>query len=539
MMPRLSIVLCFCTVVATPAASLVLFDVDFDAMTVGLPPSAGGPPSEPSIVASGPNTSCTVVASSGGLAQQPVELVDWNTSSEVALYFFCPLMISTGHVRITWRASAHQINGGGEMSFGESEASMVGGVYFGGNGTIVAIHGDGLGNQVQTESAEPYVVDQPIDFSVLVDLEASTFDVLLGGELVLADLPAQAPGSGVWGLRFGTNTEEPYPGSPSNAYAFDDFRVETVDVAPYPPAAYFPLVVGNHWTYENGEVGQPADRWLYVDVTGTQTFGIPGEGDTSYRVEFSEQSFGSPDVAVYRVTYFSVNEHGDLGWTAQEFDGSLEVYDALVVYLHNPIVLGDAVHYVWDEIDYTATVVGTVAPIVLPPPIGGEYESLRVREYMLTGGQPTHEEYFAYLPLTSPYYGGDPLAGIARSDGTHWGGEIREFQSWLVDRSIVGVESPEASGGGASARLSSSPNPFNAGTTIAYDVPAAGAVRLQIFDLRGRLVRTLIQATAPAGRHEVRWDGRDSAGCDLASGVYVLRLEASSSVARGRLVLVR
>jgi hypothetical protein len=64
------------TILAAPAASEVIFDVDFDAMTVGLPPSTGGPPDEPSSLHVGPNTSCTVMADFAGLAQKPVVLVE-------------------------------------------------------------------------------------------------------------------------------------------------------------------------------------------------------------------------------------------------------------------------------------------------------------------------------------------------------------------------------------------------------------------------------------------------------------------------------
>ena len=84
-----------------------------------------------------------------------------------------------------------------------------------------------------------------------------------------------------------------------------------------------------------------------------------------------------------------------------------------------------------------------------------------------------------------------------------------------------------------------SPNPFNPSTTVAYEVPDAGPVRLQVFDLCGRLVRTLVDESVPAGRHEVRWDGQDSDGRESPSAVYLSRLEARGKVAMGRMTLVR
>ena len=83
------------------------------------------------------------------------------------------------------------------------------------------------------------------------------------------------------------------------------------------------------------------------------------------------------------------------------------------------------------------------------------------------------------------------------------------------------------------------PNPFNPRTTIRFEVPAAGSVRLAVFDLAGRLIRTLVDADLPPGPHEAIWDGRDSAGRGMASGEYLARLEAGGRARAVRLSLVR
>jgi len=71
------------------------------------------------------------------------------------------------------------------------------------------------------------------------------------------------------------------------------------------------------------------------------------------------------------------------------------------------------------------------------------------------------------------------------------------------------------------------PNPFGSATTIDYSVPGNGAdVRIVVFDVAGRLVRTLVNEPRPAGRHSVSWDGRDSGGRRTASGVYFYRMQA-------------
>lgn len=74
-------------------------------------------------------------------------------------------------------------------------------------------------------------------------------------------------------------------------------------------------------------------------------------------------------------------------------------------------------------------------------------------------------------------------------------------------------------------RVVSFPNPFNPRTTIRYDLPAAGPVRLSVFDVAGRLVRTLVDESLTPGNHEAAWDGRDASGRETGSGSYLARLE--------------
>lgn len=86
---------------------------------------------------------------------------------------------------------------------------------------------------------------------------------------------------------------------------------------------------------------------------------------------------------------------------------------------------------------------------------------------------------------------------------------------------------------GAFALRGAEPNPFNAGTTVRWEVPAGGArVELAVFDARGCRVRTLVAGALPAGRHSLRWDGRDDAGHTLATGTYFCRLAADGRTVR-------
>ena len=69
------------------------------------------------------------------------------------------------------------------------------------------------------------------------------------------------------------------------------------------------------------------------------------------------------------------------------------------------------------------------------------------------------------------------------------------------------------------------PNPFNPSTTIPFSVPdGAGPTHLQIVNVRGQLVATLVQSPLTSGRHAVGWNGRTNDGRSAASGIYFLRL---------------
>jgi len=84
------------------------------------------------------------------------------------------------------------------------------------------------------------------------------------------------------------------------------------------------------------------------------------------------------------------------------------------------------------------------------------------------------------------------------------------------------------------------PNPFGAGTALAFDLLRPSRVTLQVYDTSGRLVRTLLDdEERNEGLHETFWDGRDGAGCQVASGVYFCRAALGSDEVSTKLVLIR
>ena len=73
-------------------------------------------------------------------------------------------------------------------------------------------------------------------------------------------------------------------------------------------------------------------------------------------------------------------------------------------------------------------------------------------------------------------------------------------------------------------------------TQVLWVMPRAGRVALQVFDVRGRMIRTLADGRFPSGRHSLAWDGVDGAGRPVASGVYWVRLRAADQTAVQRVV---
>lgn len=83
------------------------------------------------------------------------------------------------------------------------------------------------------------------------------------------------------------------------------------------------------------------------------------------------------------------------------------------------------------------------------------------------------------------------------------------------------------------------PNPFNPSTTIQYNVPKAGQVEVNIFDIQGRLVRKLFNSYQQAGIHSLVWDSRSIYGSIVASGTYFCQVHFNGSVLVKKLMLIK
>lgn len=83
------------------------------------------------------------------------------------------------------------------------------------------------------------------------------------------------------------------------------------------------------------------------------------------------------------------------------------------------------------------------------------------------------------------------------------------------------------------------PNPFPGGTTIAYELARPGPVRLSVYDVRGRLVATLVDRSQDLGRHRAAWNGRDASGRLAPSGIYVIALQSGGELRTQKAVALR
>ena len=108
---------------------------------------------------------------------------------------------------------------------------------------------------------------------------------------------------------------------------------------------------------------------------------------------------------------------------------------------------------------------------------------------------------------------------------------------------LVALRDLSAAGGerrtSSAAALRSWPNPAGARSQIRFELARSGSIRLGIYNLAGRHVRTLRQGALPAGSHSLEWDGRDDRGRRLAAGTYICRMEDKRRVFTRKILLLK
>lgn len=146
--------------------------------------------------------------------------------------------------------------------------------------------------------------------------------------------------------------------------------------------------------------------------------------------------------------------------------------------------------------------------------------------------------YGASAQITAPPLG--PGGAAARGAAPEETEDELVPEGQIPDGPVVSVAKPAAGPAPVERALTAAPNPFNPETVLSFPLPEAGVVRLAVYNLAVQPVRVLAAGEPwPAGVHTVTWDGRDTSGRPVASGLYLVRLEAGGSVRVGKIALLR
>jgi len=116
--------------------------------------------------------------------------------------------------------------------------------------------------------------------------------------------------------------------------------------------------------------------------------------------------------------------------------------------------------------------------------------------------------------------------------------DLESYELTLTELSAVDIVELPAPGPAFELAVAT-PNPAPGPPLLRFALPTPTRVRLAIYDVRGRLVTTLVDGPEPAGWHPIAWTRRDARGARVASGVYVAKLEALGAIRTQKLVLLR
>jgi hypothetical protein len=110
---------------------------------------------------------------------------------------------------------------------------------------------------------------------------------------------------------------------------------------------------------------------------------------------------------------------------------------------------------------------------------------------------------------------------------------------WAARAILTRVPDGDVPGAHRNALFQNIPNPFNPATTIRFETREKGRAEIAIYDIAGRAVRHLADQGAGPGAYEAIWDGKDDAGRDVASGIYLYRLRVGGFSDVKKMALIR
>jgi hypothetical protein len=194
-----------------------------------------------------------------------------------------------------------------------------------------------------------------------------------------------------------------------------------------------------------------------------------------------------------------------------------------------------------NQIDFTYTGAGYVQARVYKSWMGAEWsvQSRTTDEY--TGTEISHEleELYDGTNWTNHHQVNFTLQGDQYQTWTEqeWSGGqwVNNARATLT----YGVANEDAFTPAVRLSARAYPNPFNPSARIEYSLPSAGQVTLNVYDLRGQLVRTLVSERQNAGEHNTSWNGTTDSGSNAASGIYLYRVVSGGLTTSGRMTLMK
>jgi subtilisin family serine protease len=130
------------------------------------------------------------------------------------------------------------------------------------------------------------------------------------------------------------------------------------------------------------------------------------------------------------------------------------------------------------------------------------------------------------------------LSTPGEDNNTGWG-MVDAYDAVVEAMGTTGVLNHSPDLAGRLELMSVGPNPFNPATRVSFRVPGQARVALRIYDLQGRLVRTVSDEVTSAGVHTATFDGRDNGGREMATGTYFLKIEGAGQQDAQKINLVR
>lgn len=133
--------------------------------------------------------------------------------------------------------------------------------------------------------------------------------------------------------------------------------------------------------------------------------------------------------------------------------------------------------------------------------------------------------------IYSSFLDNNELAGLAFSEIIDRYPDSETAKSAAEELKNMGIENftkPTLETISKDFEVQSYPNPFNPSTTLSYYLPSSSNVKLEIYDIMGGMIKTLAANSQASGKHQVVWDGTNSNGVRVSSGIYIYRFEAIS-----------